>query len=141
MFSHSSEVQMLGVKLGGRAAWGRSGGWGTQDMPMYVYSTAGDPVGFLHEMFIYDLKGQPLGRILGSRVHRLDGSYVGEWFKEMVVDRPSGRRRAIPPIPHPPSRPSPGSSYSRRGIVHYGYPDAFHLLCEVETAEFSEAAE
>ena len=42
-------------------------------MPMYVYSTEGEPVGFLHEMFIYDTEGTPRGRILGSRVHRLDG--------------------------------------------------------------------
>jgi hypothetical protein len=110
-------------------------------MPMYVYSTKGEPIGFLHEMLIYDMKGEPRGRILGSRVHRLDGCYVGEWFKEMVVQRPTGRPRAIPPIPAPPRRPSPGSSFSRRGLVHYGYPDAFHLLIEDEAAGYGEAAE
>jgi hypothetical protein len=110
-------------------------------MPMYVYSTEGEPVGFLHEMFIYDMKGAPRGRILGSRVHRLDGCYVGEWFKEMVVQRPSGRPRAIPPISAPPRRPSPGSTFSRRGVIHYGYPDAFGLLLEEEQAAYSEAAE
>lgn len=110
-------------------------------MPMYVYSTAGEPVGFLHEMFIYDLDGAPLGRILGSRVHRLDGQYVGEWFKDMVVVRPSGRARSIPAISPPPRRPSPGSSYSRRVVIHYGYADAFHLLHEVQEAGLSEAAE
>src|ERR1700684_3379603 len=40
-------------------------------MAMYVYSTAGEPVGFLYETFIHDLEGRPLGRIIGSRVHRL----------------------------------------------------------------------
>jgi hypothetical protein len=107
---------------------------------MYVYSTEGDPVGFLFETFIYDMEGTPLGRILGSRVHRIDGSYVGEWFKEMVVERPSGRPRSIPPIAMPPRRPSPGSSYSRRGVIHYGYQDAFHLLYGQESM-FREAAE
>jgi hypothetical protein len=114
---------------------------GQRNMPMYVYSTGGEPVGFLHELFIYDLKGDPLGRILGSRVHRIDGTYVGEWFKEMVVQRPTGRPRAIPPIAPPPARPSPGLSFSRRGVIHYGYPDAFHLLAEEEGQEYSEAAE
>lgn len=110
-------------------------------MPMYVYSTEGEPVGFLHELFIYDKEGTPRGRILGSRVHRLDGCYVGEWFKEMVVQRPSGRPRAIAGIAPPQRRPWPGSTFSRRGLVHYGYPDAFHLLLEQEQAEYSEAAE
>jgi len=109
-------------------------------MPMYVYSTQGEAVGFLHEMFIYDMEGSPRGRILGSRVHRLDGCYVGEWFKEMVVQRPTGRPRAIPAIPAPPRRASPGSTFMRRGIINYGYPDAFHLLLEEETG-YSEAAE
>ena len=110
-------------------------------MPMYVYSTEGEPVGFLHEMFIYDTEGTPRGRILGSRVHRLDGCYVGEWFKEMVVQRPSGRPRAIPAINPPQRQRWPGSTFSRRGLVHYGYPDAFHLLLEGEQEEYSEAAE
>ena len=110
-------------------------------MPMYVYSTGGEPVGFQHELFIYDMEGTPRGRILGSRVHRLDGCYVGEWFKDMVVQRPSGRPRAVAPIVPPAPRPSPGSSYSRRGNIHYGYPDAFPLLIEEESAEYSEAAE
>ena len=110
-------------------------------MPMYVYSTGGEPVGFLHDLFIYDMEGTPRGRILGSRVHRFDGCYVGEWFKDMVVQRPTGRPRAVPPVAAPSPRPSPGSSYQRRGIVSYGYPDAFHLLIEEEREEFSEAAE
>ena len=67
-------------------------------MAMYVYSTAGEPVGFLYETFIHDLEGRPLGRIIGSRVHRFDGSYVGEWFKESVVERPGVSPRPLPPI-------------------------------------------
>src|SRR5215213_2968751 len=108
-------------------------------MAMYVYSTDGEPIGFLYETFIHDLSGVPLGRILGSRVHRFDGSYVGEWFKEMVVERPSGRPRDIPATAPPPVRVSPGKGVRRRVVVHYGYPDTFHRL--YEGSAFSEAAE
>jgi hypothetical protein len=97
-------------------------------MAMYVYSTGGEPVGFLYENFIHDMDGRPLGRIIGSRVHRFDGSYVGEWFKEMVVERPASGRLTLPPIPAPQSRPSPGASWRRRAVVDYGYPDLFDAL-------------
>ena len=86
-------------------------------MAMYVYSTDGEPIGFLWETCIHDLDGRPLGRIIGSRVHRFDGSYVGEWYKEMVVERPGIAARALPPIAVPPPRPSPGRSWRRRAVV------------------------
>jgi hypothetical protein len=108
-------------------------------MAMYVYSTEGEPVGFVYDTFIHDFGGAPLGRIVGCRVHRLDGSYVGEWFKEMVVDRPTGRARAIPPIEAPPHRASPGTGTARRAVVDYGYADSFSLL--YERAPVSQAAE
>jgi hypothetical protein len=113
-------------------------------MAMYVYSTGGQPIGFLYETFVHDLDGRPLGRILGSRVHRLDGSYAGEWFKEMVVERPTARPRAIPPVTAPPLRPSPGTGMQRRAVVDYGFPDAFDRLREPAVdsgAAFREAAE
>lgn len=114
-------------------------------MTMYVYSTGGEPVGFVFETYIYDLGGRPLGRILGSRVHRLDGSYVGEWFKDMVVRRPDARPRALPPIPAPPQRPPAAASFRLRAVVDYGYPDAFHLLAldpsNDRIGPLSEAAE
>jgi hypothetical protein len=97
-------------------------------MTMYVYSTRGEPVGFVFETTIYDLEGLPLGRILGSRVHRFDGSYVGEWFKDMVVRRPEGRPRTIPSAAAPARRAPPGATANRRAVVDYGYPDVFHLL-------------
>ena len=97
-------------------------------MAMYVYSTGGEPVGFLYENFIHDLDGRPLGRIIGSRVHRFDGSYVGEWFKEMVVEKPGTGKLVLPPIPEPHFRPSPGASWRRRAVVDYGYPDLFESL-------------
>ena len=102
---------------------------------MYVYSTDGEPVGFVFETNIYDLGGTPLGRIVGCRVHRFDGTYVGEWFRDMVVRRPSGRPRLIAPAPAPPRRPPIGASYRLRAVVDYGYADAFPALGEGTPAE------
>ena len=98
-------------------------------MTMYVYNTAGEPRGFLFETTIFGLDGTPLGRVLGSRVHRFDGSYAGEWFHQMVVDRPTARPRSIPPVPAPePCAPAPTSGW-RRHVAEYGaHADAFDRL-------------
>ncbi len=95
---------------------------------MYVYSTDGEPVGFVYEMNIFDQDGTPLGRIVGCRVHRFDGTYVGEWYKDTVVRRPQGRARIIPPCAPPPHRPPAEASYRLRAVVDYGYADAFPQL-------------
>ena len=109
---------------------------------MYVYSTDGQPVGFVFETTIYDLAGEPLGRIVGCRVHRFDGTYVGEWFRDMVVRRPQGRPRLIPPAAPPPRRPPAASSYNLRAVVQYGYSDAFQDLRDTGGDGFyREAAE
>lgn len=107
---------------------------------MYVYRTDGEAVGFLYESFVYDIAGTPLGRILGSRVHRLDGAYVGEWFKEMVVERPGAQPRDIPAVATPPFRASPGTTCRRRVVVDYGYRDCFERLYEAPGG-YSQAAE
>jgi hypothetical protein len=107
---------------------------------MYVYRTDGEAVGFVYESFVYDLAGIPLGRILGSRVHRLDGTYVGEWFKEMVVERPAARPRDIPAVATPPLPASPGTTSRRRVVVDYGYRDCFDRLYEAADG-YSQAAE
>jgi hypothetical protein len=100
-------------------------------MTMYVYHADGHPVGFLFGTFIHDLDGGPLGRILGSHVFRIDGTYVGEFHKETVVAKPVlGNTNPIQPMTPPPPVPSPGASFSRRGLVNYGYPDVFHRLYE-----------
>ena len=125
----------------GRAV--RSPSCGAFTMTMYVYSTDGDPVGFVYETNIYDLEGIPLGRIVGCRVHRFDGTYVGEWFRDMVVRRPQGRPRIIPAVPTPPRRAPASASYRLRAVVDYGYPDAFPLLRQSANQEgyMSQAAE
>lgn len=113
-------------------------------MPMYVYSTRGEPVGFLFESFVYDLEGTPLGRLFGTRIHRLNGSYGGEWFHQMVVERRTAPVRPILPA-SAPRPPLPGRPENRRSVADYGLdPDVFHqLYAAPESAEgpYAEAAE
>ena len=98
-------------------------------MAMYVYATDGEAVGFLYECFVFDLAGVPLGRLVGARVHRLDGSYAGEWFHQMVVERRTAPVRAVFPATPPARPPVPPRPEPRRHVAEYGlYPDAFHLL-------------
>jgi hypothetical protein len=99
-------------------------------MAMYVYSPSGEPVGFVFETNIFDLDGTPLGRIVGRRVHHFDGTYAGEWYKDMVVRHPEARPRLLPPAPVPPRRPPAEVSYRLRAVVNYGYADAFPQLRE-----------
>ena len=108
-------------------------------MPMYVFSTAGEAVGFVYESFIYDLEGSPLGRILGSRVHRLDGSYVGEWFHDMVVDKRVGYRRPIASIAAPAKRQALSGGVRRSLVLeHRKYEDAFPWLYDQPLALAAE---
>lgn len=106
-------------------------GNGASNMTMYVYDTAGEPRGFLFETTIYNLDGVPLGRLCGARVHRFDGSYVGEWFHQMVVERPTARPRRIAAVaPAAPRNAVPAGS-RRRAVAEYGnFADAFGLLSE-----------
>jgi hypothetical protein len=98
-------------------------------MTMYVFSTAGEPLGFLFETTIFALDGAPLGRVVGSRVHRFDGGYAGEWFHQMVVERPTARPRSIPAVAVPARRPPEPVSCWRRHVADYGaHTDAFDRL-------------
>ena len=98
-------------------------------MTMYVYSTAGEPRGFLFETTIFGLDGAPLGRVVGSRVHRFDGGYAGEWFHQMVVDRPTARPRSISAVAVPAPRPPESVFWWRRHVADYGaHVDAFDRL-------------
>ncbi|HYJ29557.1 MAG TPA: hypothetical protein VEW25_04370 [Allosphingosinicella sp.] len=108
-------------------------------MPMYVYATDGEPMGFLFESFLFDFAGTPLGRLFGSRVHRLDGSYVGEWFHQMVVERRLVPTRSIFPANPPQRPPLPPRSEPRRRVAEYAiYPDAFHLLYQPDALQAAE---
>jgi hypothetical protein len=108
-------------------------------MPMYVYATDGEAVGFLFESFLFDFDGTPLGRLFGSRIHRLDGSYAGEWFHQMVVERRNGSARSLFPATPPQRPPVPSRPEPRRPVAEYRlYPDAFHLLYEPHALQAAE---
>lgn len=109
-------------------------------MAMYVYSTAGVPVGFVHGATIHDLEGWPIGRLVGTRVHRFDGTYVGDFFKDMVVARGDGRARTLSPVPVPARQPRRPYGDRRRVVIDYGYPDAFQLLGRDEALAAVEAS-
>jgi hypothetical protein len=114
-------------------------------MPMYVYSTSGEAVGFLFESFIFDLHGTPLGRLFGPRVHRLDGSYAGEWFHQMVVERRDRPARPILAVAPPPCRSPVSLPERRRRVAEYSaFPDAFgklYAVAECSEEAYAEAAE
>ena len=108
-------------------------------MPMYVYATDGEPVGFLFESFLFDFAGTPLGRLFGSRVHRLDGSYAGEWFHQMVVERRDGPVRSLFAARPPQQPPIPPRPEPRRSVAEYGlYPDVFQLLYQADALQAAE---
>ncbi|HEX8217538.1 MAG TPA: hypothetical protein VF577_08735 [Allosphingosinicella sp.] len=108
-------------------------------MPMYVYATDGEALGFLFENFLFDFDGAPLGRLFGTRVHRLDGSYVGEWFHQMVVERRAVPTRSIFPARPQQQPPLPRRPEPRRPVAEYGlYPDAFHLLYQPDALQAAE---
>jgi hypothetical protein len=108
-------------------------------MPMYVYSTEGEAVGFLFESFLFDFEGVPLGRLFGSRVHRLDGSYAGEWFHQMVVERRDRPVRALLPVGAPQQPPIPPRPEPRRRVAEYVlYPNGFHLLYQPDALQAAE---
>ena len=115
---------------------------GQRKMTMYVYSTNGEPRGFVFETTIYGMDGAPLGRIVGPRVHRFDGAYAGEWFHQMVVDRPTARPRFLPAVAMPARKSAAPSTCSRRGVAEYfNYADAFDRLLDRESGELLEAEE
>ena len=97
---------------------------------MYVYSTDGEPVGFVFETNIYDLDGTPLG---GSSAAGCTGSTApmsangfATWScGARRAGRGSSRRRRC----RRGGRRS-SASYRLRAVVDYGYPDAFPSLRE-----------
>jgi hypothetical protein len=86
-------------------------------------------VGFWEDKYVYALNGTPIGQLDGEHVHKLKGPYVGELYKDMVVDKHIGN---LGNIVHPgnPGNPGHPGHPGNRGAVNYGYPDVFEKLLE-----------
>lgn len=93
----------------------------------YIFNEEGRPQGFRLGPYLHDLAGKAVGRISAERVYKLDGEYVGELFKNMVVEKPTGVRRNLPSIPYPGDADPPPADTSRRAGEH-NYPDVFQRL-------------
>jgi hypothetical protein len=108
-------------------------------MADFIYNSEGRAQGFRVGSNIYALDGSAIGRVWAERAYRFDGTYVGVLFKNMVVDKPTGSRRSLPPVSAPPRMASPGSADIRRAI-NLDYPDVFHLLSEHREREVEETS-
>lgn len=75
------------------------------------------------------MRGRAVGQVSGTHVHKLTGSYVGELYKDMVVDRHMGNFGNIGNPGNPGNAGSPGNP-GNRGSVNYGYPDVFDKLLD-----------
>jgi hypothetical protein len=56
----------------------------------FIYSAAGEAIGFAHGHGIYDLSGRRVGQLKGTHVHAIRGAYVGELSDGRVVDKQMG---------------------------------------------------
>jgi hypothetical protein len=94
----------------------------------YLYNQYGNAVGFITGMFIYDMSGNAVGQINnGTHVHKLSGSYVGEIYKDMVVDMHMGNLGNVGNPGNPGNMGNPGNP-GNRGGANYGYEDVFDKL-------------
>ena len=103
-------------------------------MADYIFNEEGRAQGFRLGPYLYDLAGKAVGRVSAERVYKLDGQYVGELFKNMVVEKPTGVRRSLPPVPYPGDA-NPPPADARRSTSSYGYPNVFGRLVSDPTDE------
>jgi hypothetical protein len=96
-------------------------------MSDFIYSQQGAVQAFRKGDYLYDMSGRAIGRVSAERVYRLDGSYVGEMFRNMVVAKPVGARRNLPAVDYPGDATPPALDTSRGGGAD-GLPDVFDRL-------------
>lgn len=96
-------------------------------MSDFIYDMEGRAQGFRIGNFLYDRTGHAVGQVSAERVYRLDGTYVGEMFRNMVVEKPVGARPNLRPV-LPPRNVEPPMSDSSRGTGGHGFPDVFQRL-------------
>jgi len=96
-------------------------------MSDFIYNAEGLIQGFRLGDYLYDMGGRAVGRVSAERVYRFDGSYVGEMFRNMVVEKPVGARPNLPPV-NRPADAEPPSLDASRGAGSQGFPDVFQRL-------------
>jgi hypothetical protein len=57
-------------------------------MGKYIYTSRGNPVGYIQGRYIYTMSGRAAGQLNGNHVHKLSGQYVGELDRQMIVRKP-----------------------------------------------------
>ena len=95
----------------------------------YLYDRRGEAVAVSESGFIYDLDGYPRAFLISDQVYKMDGSYVGQVHRDMVVDAFVSSPGSTSP-PANPGRIPPISRIPGRGSVDYGYPSRIELLFE-----------
>lgn len=93
----------------------------------YVYDRRGEPIAYREGDYLFDMQGYAIAYVQSTHVYRLDGEYVGEAYRDMIVDQflssPGGIGRVADPG-RIGKRDSPGG----RGANDYGYPDVSDRL-------------
>ena len=98
-------------------------------MSDFIYNGQGAIQAFRIGDYLYDMGGKAIGRVSAERVYRFDGTYVGEMFRNMVVDKPVGARRNLPPVDCPGDVEPPAPDTSR-GSGSLGFPDVLQRLVD-----------
>jgi hypothetical protein len=99
-------------------------------MIKYLYNSQGTAVAYIQGRYIHSMGGQAVGQIVNeTHVHKLSGSYVGELYRDMVVDRYLGNLRNVGNPGNPGNAGNPGNP-GNRGAVNYGYPDVSAKLLD-----------
>ena len=75
------------------------------------------------------MSGRAIGQIHEEHVFKIGGEYVGELYKDMVVDKGLGSLGNIGNCGNPGNAGSPGNP-GNRGVVNYGYRDVFSRLSD-----------
>jgi hypothetical protein len=74
------------------------------------------------------MRGSAIGQLQGEHVYRLSGQYVGELYKDMIVDM-GLHLGSVGNRGNPGNAGNPGNP-GNRGIVNYGYSDMSSKLFE-----------
>lgn len=95
----------------------------------YIYDRSGEPVAVKQGEHIFDMDGIAIGYVQGSHVYKMDGDYVGELYRDMIVDQylsnPGNMGRVMDP-----GKIGRADNPGNRGPMDYGYPDVVSKLLD-----------